>query len=193
MKHLAYFLLAALLLSSLAIAADDGWIDMFDGKSLDGWKANEEPENWTVEDGQIVGRGSRSHLFWMKEQCGDCEFRAEVKISDHGNSGMYFRAKFMEGWPDGYEAQVNATHKDWKRTGSLYNFVDIKEQLVQPDTWYTQHIIAKGNHIIIKVNGKTVVDHIEQKNTHTKGYLALQQHDPGSTVHYRNLQMRPIQ
>ena len=96
------------------------------------------------------------------------------------------------GWPDGYESQVNATARDWKRTGSLYNFVDIKEQLVQPDTWYTQHIIAKGNHIVTKINGKTVVDHVDEKNTHTRGHLALQQHDPGTTVHYRNLQMKPI-
>ncbi len=165
---------------------------MFDGKTLEGWKANERPENWTVEDGCIVGRGDRSHLFWMKRKCRDCEFKAEVKISDGGNSGMYFRAQFGPGWPKGYEAQVNSTHKDWKRTGSLYNFVNIKEQLVPPDTWFTQHIIVKGNHIVIKVNGKTVVDYVDEKNTYTEGYLALQQHDPGSTVWYRNLKMRPL-
>ena len=182
-----------LLAAAMPLAAAGDWIQMFDGKTLDGWKATEKAENWTVEDGSIVGRGPRSHLFWMKEQCGDCEFIAEVKISDKGNSGMYFRAKFGPGWPEGYEAQVNSTHRDWKRTGSLYNFADIRERLVPPDTWFTQHIIAKGNHIVIRVNEKTVVDYVDEKNTHTKGYLALQQHDPGSTVHYRNLRMRPIQ
>ena len=183
---------AVLVFAGAGWAAGDGWIEMFDGKTLDGWKANEKPENWTVEDGTITGRGERSHLFFMKEECGDCEFMAEVKISDNGNSGMYFRAEFGPGWPKGYEAQVNSTHKDWKRTGSLYNFENIKEQLVPPDTWFTQHIVAKGNHIVIKVNGKTVVDFVDDKNTYTKGYLALQQHDPGSVVHYRNLKMRPI-
>lgn len=192
MKRVLVLIAAVLLCAALSPAADDGWIEMFDGKTLDGWKANERPENWTVEDGCIAGHGERSHLFWMKEECGDCEFTAEVKINDHGNSGMYFRAQFMEGWPNGYEAQVNSTHTDWKRTGSLYNFVNIKEQLVPPDTWFTQHIIAQGNHIIIKVNGKTVVDYVDEKNTHTRGYLALQQHDPGSTVRYRNLKMREI-
>ncbi len=191
MRSVFLAMLVMFLGAALAPAAGE-WIEMFDGKSLDGWKASERPENWTVEDGCIVGRGERSHLFWMKEQCEDCEFMAEVKISDKGNSGMYFRAQFMPGWPNGYEAQVNSTHKDWKRTGSLYNFVNIKEQLVPPDTWFTQHIIAKGNHIIIKVNGKTVVDYVDEKSTHTKGYLALQQHDPGSTVWYRNLKMRHI-
>ena len=172
--------------------AEEGWITMFDGKSLDGWKANERPENWTVEDGAIVGRGPRSHLFYMKQECGDCEFSAEVNISDKGNSGMYFRAAFGTGWPKGYEAQVNSTHKDWRRTGSLYGIADVKEQLVPPNTWYTEHIIAKGNHIIIKINGKVAVDHVDEDNTYQKGYLALQQHDPGSMVRYRNLRMRHI-
>ncbi len=172
--------------------SQDGWIVMFDGKTLDGWKANENPESWTVEDGCIVGRGQRSHLFYMKEICEDCEFVAEVMINDGGNSGMYFRAEFGPGWPKGYEAQVNSTHKDWRRTGSLYGFVDIKEQLVPPNTWFTQHIIAKGNHIVIKVNDKVVVDYVDEKNTYRKGYLALQQHDPGSVVRYRNLRMRHL-
>ncbi|MCW5982784.1 MAG: DUF1080 domain-containing protein [Bryobacteraceae bacterium] len=182
------FILACL---ALPMAAAD-WITMFNGKNLDGWKASERPESWKVEDGAIVGRGEVSHLFYMERQCGDCEFMAEVKIADKANSGMYFRTAFGPGFPKGYEAQVNSTHTDWKRTGSLYDFVNVKEQLVPPDTWFTQHIIAKGNHIVIKVNGKTTVDFVDEKNTYTKGYLALQQHDPKSVVYYRNLKMKPL-
>jgi len=192
MKKTVLFVVTLVMCAAFPLLAGDGWISMFDGKTLDGWKANENPESWSVKDGAIVGDGERSHLFYMKHECGDCEFMAEVKISDGGNSGMYFRAQFVPGWPKGYEAQVNSTHTDWKRTGSLYNFVNIKEELVPPDTWFTQHIIAQGNHIIIKVNGKKVVDYIDKKNTYTKGYLALQQHNKGSVVHYRNLKMRPL-
>jgi hypothetical protein len=170
----------------------DGWIQMFDGKSLNGWKATERPENWTVVDGAIKGSGDRSHLFWMGQECGDCELKAEVKLNKGGNSGMYFRAQFGPGWPNGYEAQVNNSHTDPVKTGSLYNIVKVFDQLVKDDTWWTQHIIARGNHIVIKVNDKVVVDHKEVKNLHTKGYLALQQHDSGSVVHYRNLMMRPL-
>ncbi len=168
------------------------WKKIFDGKTLKGWKATERPENWKVENGAIVGRGERSHLFYMEEECENCEFKAEVKINKGGNSGMYFRAKFGPGWPEGYEAQVNSSHKDWRRTGSLYGIQDVKEQLVPDDTWFTQHIIADGNHITIKVNDKTVVDYVDQKNTHSKGYVALQQHDPGSVVQYRNIMMRKL-
>lgn len=170
----------------------DGWMSMFDGKTLNGWKASERPENWKVEDGAIVGRGERSHLFWMVEQCENCEFRADIKLNKGGNSGMYFRAEFMPGWPRGYEAQVNNSAKDPVRTGSLYNIVKIYEQLVPDDTWWTQHIIADGNHIVIKVNGKTVVDYVDPKNTYTRGYLALQQHDPGSVVMYKNLMYKRL-
>jgi hypothetical protein len=165
---------------------------MFDGKTLDGWKANENPDSWKVVDGAIVGNGPRSHLFWMAREFEDCEFRAEVKLNHSGNSGMYFRAAFGPGFPKGYEAQVENTSPDPQRTGSLYGFSKVLEQLIPDDTWYTQHIIARGNHIVIKVNDKVVTDYIEQKNTYTKGYLALQQHNDGSIVQYRNLIARPL-
>ncbi|MFN3326417.1 MAG: DUF1080 domain-containing protein [Bryobacteraceae bacterium] len=186
-----FWIAAALAMAAMTAPAAD-WKVMFDGKTLNGWKASERPENWTVEDGTIVGRGERSHLFYMDEICDNCEFKAEVKLNKGGNSGMYFRAKFMTGWPEGYEAQVNNSHKDPKRTGSLYNIVNVFDQLVPDDTWWTQHIIADGNRIIIKVNDKVVVDHVDEKNSFTSGHLALQQHDPGSVVHYRNLMMRKL-
>jgi 3-keto-disaccharide hydrolase len=191
MKTIALFL-ATLSCSALLPAAEKGWIEMFNGKTLEGWKANERPEAWTVKDGAIVGDGDASHLFWMVRECENCEFKADVKISDGGNSGMYFRTAFGPGFPKGYEAQVNSSHKDPKRTGSLYNFKNVYEQLVPPDTWFSQHIIAQGNHITIKVNDKTVVDYVEDKNTYVKGYLALQQHNKGSVVMYKNLVMKPL-
>lgn len=195
MKKLLVCSMIALLMAAAAPAADKadkGWIRIFDGKTLDGWKATENASVWSVKDGAIVGDGDRSHLFYMKHECVNCEFKAEVKLNHAGNSGMYFRAKFMPGWPEGYEAQVNNTHTDWRRTGSLYKLSDVKEQLVPDDTWWTQHIIANGNHIIVKVNDKTVVDHMDEKNSYASGYVALQQHNLGSVVQYRNIMMRVL-
>ncbi len=190
---IALTLLSLGLLSlSLLSAEDNGWISMFDGKTLQGWKANEHPDSWSVKDGAIVGDGEASHLFWMVRKCGNCEFKADAKISDGGNSGMYFRTAFGPGFPKGYEAQVNSSHKDPVRTGSLYNFVKIYEQLSPPDTWFNQHIIARGNHIVIEVNNKKVVDFVDEKNTFTNGYLALQQHNKGSIVMFKNLMMKPL-
>jgi hypothetical protein len=189
-----FCIVAVLALAATASAADKGgkWVKMFDGKSLDGWKASEKPEQWEVKDGAIHAHGERSHLFWMKEVCENCEFKATVKINKNGNSGMFFRAEFMTGWPKGYEAQVNTSHKDPIKTGSLYNIVNVLEQLVPDDTWFTQHIIADGNHIVIKVNDKIAVDHIDEKNTYMKGYLALQQHDPGSFPMYKDIMYRKL-
>ena len=185
--------LAGLLAVACLPAADDGgWISMFDGQTLNGWKAGDNPESWSVKNGEIVGDGERSHLFYMLHECRNCEFKAEVKINHGGNSGMYFRAAFGPDWPKGYEAQVNNTHSDWRRTGSLYRFSDIKEQLIPDDTWWTQDVIANGNHIIIKVNDKVVVDYVDEKNTYQEGHLALQQHNKGSVVEFRNLTMRVL-
>ncbi|MCC6343036.1 MAG: DUF1080 domain-containing protein [Bryobacterales bacterium] len=188
-------LLAAALLAPAAAPptpGKDGWVSMFDGKTLNGWKAADNPESWSVRNGAITGDGERSHLFWMGEQCENCEFRAEIRLNHGGNSGMYFRAEFVPGWPNGYEAQVNNSHKDPVRTGSLYNLVKVYAQLVPDNTWWTQDIIANGNHIIIKVNGKVTADYVDEKRLHGKGYLALQQHNKGSVVEYRNLMFRKL-
>ena len=192
MKPRFQLILAVLLLSAGALSAAGGWKKMFDGKTLKNWKANENDASWSVKNGAIVGDGERSHLFYMQEQCENCEFKAQVKLNHGGNSGMYFRAKFDKGWPAGYESQVNNTHPDWRRTGSLYRLSDVKDQLVPDDTWWTQHIIADGNHIIVKVNDKVVVDYVDEKNTFLKGYLALQQHNKGSVVEYKDLMMRQL-
>lgn len=173
-------------------AGKNGWISMFDGKTLDGWKANENPESWSVKDGAIVGDGEKSHLFWMVRECENCEFRAEVKLNHSGNSGMYVRTAWGPGFPKGYETQVENTSPDPQKTGSLYGFSKVLEQLVQDDTWWTQDVIADGNHIVVKINGKVVTDYTDAKNTYTKGYLVLQQHNAGSVVQYRNLMMRPL-
>lgn len=184
--------IAGALTIGMASGQPGPWISMFDGKTLDGWKASEHPESWSVKNGAIVGDGPVSHLFWMKEQCDNCEFKAMVKINHGGNSGMYFRTAFGPGFPKGYEAQVNNTHQDWRRTGGLYGISDVKEQLIPDDTWWEQDIIADGNHIVIKVNGKTVVDYVDAQNRFTKGYFALQQHNPGSVVEYKDLMYRKL-
>ena len=170
----------------------DEWKVIFDGTSLDGWKANEHAESWSVKDGAIRGDGPASHLFYMGAVCVNCEFKAQVRINHGGNSGMYVRTAFGPGFPHGYEAQVDNTHSDPVRTGSLYGFVKIFEQLIPDDTWWTQHVIVDGNHIQIFVNDKKTVDFIDEKNTYTSGYLALQQHNAGGVVEFKDLMMKPL-
>jgi hypothetical protein len=167
-----------------------GWVELFDGKTLSGWTAP-DPGDWRIEEGVLVGRGTTSHLFSPNTYT-NFEFKVEVKLNRAGNSGMYLRAAYGKGWPKGYEAQVENTSPDPQRTGSLYNLAKVTEQLIPDDTWWTQHVLAIGNRIIIKVNDKVVTDFVDEKARHKAGHLALQQHDPGSVVQYRNLKVKRL-
>jgi hypothetical protein len=168
-----------------------GWIHPFDGKTLSGWKTF-DPGSWSVNsEGSLVGDGERSHLF-SPATYRNVEFKVEVKLNHQGNSGMYFRAKLMPGWPDGYEAQVENTSGDPQKTGTLYNRAKNFQQLIQDDTWWTQHVIAIGDRTIIQVNDQIVVDFVDPKKSFTEGHLAFQQHNKGSIVEYRNVMIKPL-
>jgi hypothetical protein len=167
---------------------DEKWVELFNGKDLTGWKTNpDDKAKWTVEDGLIVGRGPVGHLYSDRDDYENFRYRVVAMINDKGNSGQYFRTKFAKGFPPGYEAQINSTHGDPQRTGSLYNIAKITEQLHKPDDWFTQEVIADGDHIVIKVNDKTVVDTKDKK--YTKGHFALQQHDPGTVVKFKKIEV----
>jgi len=176
-----------------AAGQDDGWVSLFDGKTLSGWTtADGTTGQWKVEDGAITNSGPASHLFSPRGDYKNFRYRAEIKINDKGNSGMYFRTKKEKGFPHGYEAQVNSTHRDPVKTGSLYNHVAVKEMLVPPDTWFTQEVEVVGNHIVIKVNGKTTVDYTDAKNSFTEGHFAFQHHDPTCKVEIRKIEVKEL-
>jgi hypothetical protein len=190
-------LLAAVLSLSAADKKEDkkdddkGWVPIFNGKNLDGWMIHpEDKARWSVTDNCIVGEGGVGHLYTYRGDYENFDFKIEAKISDKGNSGQYFRTKFQKGFPPGYEAQINATHADPQRTGSLYNIVKITDQLHKPDEWFTQEVIAEGDHIIIKVNDKVVVDTHDKK--YAKGHLAIQQHNEGSVVTVRKAEIKEL-
>jgi hypothetical protein len=183
---------------------DEGWVSLFDGKTLSGWtKAGERSEDskWEVVDGAIVGTGQASMLYSPQGEYKNFRFRAEVKINDHGNSGMYFRSPTNDGnFSKGYEAQIDSTHRDPIRTGSLYGFVHIYKQIVPPDTWFTYEVECvdkewRGSvvpHITIWINGELLYEVQEKTKTWEKGYFAFQQHDPGSKVEIRKIEVKEI-
>jgi len=173
------------------------WVELFNGKDLTGFKTHEKDKAvWKVEGGFIVGTGPAGHLFSERGDYKNFRYKVVAKISDKGNSGQYFRTEFGPAFPKGYEAQINSTGGDPIRTGSLYNFKDclVKEMLVKPDEWFEQEVTAVGNHITIKVNGKeTVNTKVEdEKKLYTKGHFAIQQHDPGSKVTVKSIQVMEL-
>jgi len=193
-------LISTVVLHSTLIAADakdEKWVSLFNGKDLTGWKTHpDDKAKWEVVDGLIVGTGPVGHLYSEKGDYKNFKYKLEVSISDKGNSGQYFRTKFSKGFPkpnEGLEAQINSSGGDKVRTGSLYNVKDclIYEQLVKPDTFFTQEVLADGDHVVIKVNGKITVDtKLTGDNLKlVEGHFAIQQHDPGSTVKIKKIEV----
>lgn len=188
--------------------ASDEWIHLFDGESLEGWKASENAETFSIEEGMIVAHGDRSHLFYMGDEDNatfdDFELSLEIKTTEGANSGIYFHTEYQEtGWPDkGYEAQINNTYpNDHRRTGSLYGVEDITEQIAKDNEWFTMKVRVEGDQISITVDEDVVVNYTEPENTVredragrllSSGTIALQGHDPESKVYFKNIRIRSL-
>ncbi|MFG0261892.1 MAG: DUF1080 domain-containing protein [Novipirellula sp. JB048] len=188
--------------------SEAGFIALFDGRSLAGWKpAEENPDAWRVEAGKLVCDGNRSHLFYVGEAAPfkNFHFKADVMTTPGSNSGIYFSTKYQPtGWPKyGYECQVNVSHRDPKKTSSLYGVKDVADPGVKDHQWYTQEIIVRGRRIVLKVDGKTLVDYTEpadkpasskdfERRLSEAGTFALQAHDPESVVYFRNLRVKKL-
>jgi Domain of Unknown Function (DUF1080) len=183
--------------------AEDGWVQLFNGSDLTGWKTYPDSKaKWEVVDGTLVGSGPSGHLFSERGNYTNFHFRIEAKINDKGNSGQYFRATYTRGFPPGYEAQINATSGDPIRTGSLYpdngasdgerKLMIVRDQLVKPDEWFAQDVIAVGNHIVIKLNGRTTVDFVDHRRLHASGHFAFQQHNDGSVITIRRAEVKEL-
>ena len=163
-----------------------------DGKSFDGWKPAEvNSETWKIEDGAFVTRGKTCHLFYVGQEAPFKNFDPKVDVmTEHGaNGGIYFHTKYQkEGWPKaGFECQVNNTHTDWIRTGSIYGVANIGACPAQDSVWWTQEIIVKGNSVMVLINGIKVLQYNEPPGTEagkdsghklSEGTFALPAHDP---------------
>jgi len=202
---LAYVLLIS---SGSAPKKADEWISLFDGKTLNGWKVGKNASTFSIENGTIVAHGETAHLFYVGDvknhNFKNFDFKAKVMTEPGSNSGIYFHTEYQEeGWPaKGYEVQVNNSHTDWRRTGSLYAVADIKEKLVNDNEWFTEEIIVQGKRVIIKVNDKVTVDYTEPENAQrtkdqagriiSNGTFALQGHDPKSKVYFKEIVVKEL-
>ncbi len=202
--------LAGLLLLATALhAADnDGFIQLFNGKDLNDWKASDKPGTFSVQEGALVVNGPRSHLFYAGPACNqdfkNFHLRAEVMTFPHANSGVYFHTEFQEvGWPNkGFEVQVNNSHKDPKRTAGLYDIKDYYEVPAKDNEWFILEVIVQGKHVVTKVNGKVCVDYTEPEGFQppknhvgrviARGTFAIQGHDPGSKVLFKRIEVKPL-
>lgn len=182
-------------------AQEGKWVALFDGKSLDGWeRVGDEGSHWEVKDGAIQGSGAASMLVNTTGPYKNFKYRAEIKINDKGNSGLYFRTTRKPGFTDGYEAQIDSTHTDPIRTGSLYGMCHVYRRLVEPDTWFTYELEVRDDvwrgremtRIKITVDGTELYEYLDFDKTFQSGHFAFQQHDPGSRVSIRKVEVQEL-
>jgi len=214
--------------------SDGEWVSLFNGKDLTGWKLPNPPSGsfkstaekknaegkvtsivgtptkgdditiWRVEDGLLIGGGPMTHLYTEGGDYDNFAFRVEVKINDKGNSGMFFRAGFRPGVPKGYECQINATHGDKVKSGSIYPNGEfgldkfkpmtcvMDKAAHKPDEFFVQEVIADGPMLTTIINGVKQIEWTDPKNTFTKGHFALQGHDPGSIMTFKKVEYKPL-
>ena len=193
--------LCCLALSSAPAQADEKWVSLFDGKSLEGWeKVGNEKSVWEVKDGEIQGSGQPSMLVCTKGPFRNFRYKAEIRINDKGNSGLYFRTTRRPGFTDGYEAQIDSTHTDPIRTGSLYGMNHVYRRLVEPDTWFTYDLEVRDDvwrgrpvtKIRVTVDSVELYEYLDFALTFKEGHFAFQQHDPGSRVSIRKVEVMEL-
>lgn len=185
-----------------------GWQLLFDGRSLEGWRASDAPGSFGVKDGAIVVRGPRSHLFYVGAVQGhkfrNFELKLDVLTFPQANSGVYFHTEWQEvGWPSkGYEVQVNNSHSDPSRTGGLWGIQDYPKVISPDGQWFTLTTRVEGMHVRTWINDTLVANYTQEANPPRPkgleqrllagGTFALQGHDPGSEVHFRNIKVRVL-
>ena len=217
MKRFAVSVCAVAALAAASMASAEDWVPLQDGKTLEGWKAAERPESWAVEDGAFVSRGERSHLFYVgpvgRHDFRNFEFQAEVMTSPGANSGIYAHTKWQgPGWPEaGYELQVINSNPpaekmngyiEHKMTGSIYAVRNNWQAPVADNVWFTYRIRVVGKTIQTFINDKLICEYAEGPAPYRpkdkkgrllgSGTFALQAHDPGSVVKYRNMKVRML-
>lgn len=199
----AAFLVAA---NQLQAATEEGFTPLMDGKTFAGWKiAEENPSTWTIADGCFVAQGPRSHLFYEGDgkPFKNFHLKVEVMTEPGSNGGIYFHTRYQANdWPRaGFESQVNCTHSDWIKTGSLYGLVNIAQSASQDKKWWTQEIIVKSNTVTVLVDGQRVFEYTEPAGAQaggtfqrklSEGTFALQGHDPKSIVRYKNIRVKRL-
>jgi hypothetical protein len=203
---------ACVLAGALAFAQQDGWRRLDNGKDFTGWKIGGDPSTWTIKDGAFVSHGPTSHLFYdgpvMTHKFQNFELKVDVMTEPHSNGGVYFDTEFQDsGFPKkGFEVQVNNTHSDPVKTGSLYHVKDLNAAdingIVADNQWFEEDITVMNKTVTIKLNGHEMVSWTQPENWQgtrdfalrrvAAGTIALQGHDPNSTVYYKNIRIRPM-
>ncbi len=192
------------------LAQSDGWMDLFNGRNLDGWRPQGKLPSWKVAGGLLSADGAMCHLFYAGPVHGadfkNFELEVEAMTRPSCNSGVYFHTTYQDtGWPNkGCEVQINNTQeREKKKTGSLYNLRNSYKQFVPDNQWFKINILVRGKNVQVRLNGMLMVDYfeptphvippsMEKERFLDHGTFALQCHDPESKAMFRSVRVRPL-
>jgi len=220
MKWIARTALLAAVLVAATVRAEDkantapeGFMTLFNGTDLDGWKATGKADQWAAEDGSIVCKGGGGGYLLTEKEYGDFEFRCEYKWSkEGGNSGVGIRTP-EKGDPAyvGMEIQLiddenwEKVNKfklaDYQHTGSIYDVQPAKLQANKPiGEWNKVKIVCRGRMVSVEQNGKELVtanlDDFEKKfDKHPglkreKGHIGFQSYN--IKVEFKNVYVKEL-
>ncbi|MDB4809843.1 DUF1080 domain-containing protein [bacterium] len=210
-RLLSTLLLMALM--SLPVQADNlGWVDLFNGKNLEGWTQRNGTATYRIEGDSIVGKtaeGSPNSFLCTDKLYSDFELKFDVKVDNELNSGVQIRSQNQGGTPDG---RVNGPQVEIAINGTAgYVYGEAAGGWMTPDElrqththfkeeqWNSYHVKAVGARIMVWLNGKLISDLVDEDKlqSHPKGFIGLQVHGIGAgsgpyEVRWRNLQLRDL-
>lgn len=186
--------LASLCLAGSVQAGESGWVELFNGKNLEGWTQHNGTATYKVEDGTIVGttsEGSPNSFMCTKKNYGDFELEFEVKVADELNSGCQIRSQQKDGngRVNGPQVEIEASGKNGAEAGYVYGEATGRGWLTPEDRlkphknmkdgeWNKFRIVAKGPRIQTWINGEQIEDLTDEAiyKTHPTGFIGLQVH-----------------
>jgi len=188
----------------------EGWILLFDGKSLDQWDLSSSPSaKWKIADGAIMTDSAQGGTLLSKEDFANFELRVEFRTTDNVNSGVMLRnPRPRPAGPDGkkggggqgYEVQIRDKDPGHYSggsylTASLVNVQHAPEEAkIANGQWMSFDITADGDHFVIIYNGRKVVDARDSKLTN--GAIGLQwahpEDAPGTKVEFRSIKLKRL-
>jgi len=185
-----FLLFFSLLIFVETVPAQEGWVPLFNGKDLTGWK-NNGAEKWVVEDGAILGESTVGHYGYLTTQKTYRDFVLKLRFKpEAGNSGVFLRSTITGDNPkwgpdiEGMQVEVDPR----RHTGGLYEsggrgWVALPtaegERAIKPNDWNEMEIAAEGRHYVTRLNGLQIADWSDPAPKFTEGVIGLQLHTGG--------------
>jgi len=168
-----------------------GWVRLFDGQTLFGWKANSDL-NWSVKDGVISADKGNPGLLCTTSRFANYELRCDFKLEAGGNSGIFLRTPFKPTDPaaDCYELNMCDTHPAFP-TGSLVKRAKPEPAVKGDGDWHTYHVRVDGPEVTVQLDGREILKYTDATEKPLKtGYIGLQMN--GGKIEFRNIYLKPL-